>query len=84
VTYYRSYEEVLFVQDGDASIYVQAPDTLAKVAPGDRVLIKGKTHDSYRPEFSPCSITFFTMANFLRRCPPTLRSSFAETMTRHS
>jgi diguanylate cyclase (GGDEF)-like protein len=58
VTYYRSYEEVLFVQDGDASIYVQAPDTLAKVAPGDRVLIKGKTHDSYRPEVFASSITF--------------------------
>ena len=58
VTYYRAYEEVLFVQDGNAAIYVQPPDTLAKVVPGDRILIHGKTHDSYRPEIFADSITF--------------------------
>jgi diguanylate cyclase (GGDEF)-like protein len=48
ITYYRPYERTMFVQDGDAAIYVQAPKAL-KVAPGDRILIRGTTHDSFRP-----------------------------------
>jgi len=55
VTYNRSYEGTLFVEDGDDSIYVQAPPTL-KFAPGDRVLVKGKTHDSFRPEIFADSV----------------------------
>jgi len=48
VTYFRSYEKTMFVQDGDVAIYVQAP-TNARLVPGDRVLIKGTTHESFRP-----------------------------------
>jgi diguanylate cyclase (GGDEF)-like protein len=48
VTYYRGYENNLFVQDGDAAIYVQAP-TDAKLVPGDRVLIHGNTKPSFNP-----------------------------------
>jgi len=48
VTYYRDYENTLFVQDGDAAIYVQ-PKTRLTLVPGDRVLIKGTTLDSFRP-----------------------------------
>ncbi len=48
------------MQDGDAAIYVQTPDTLAKLVPGDRVLIHGKTHDSYRPEIFADKITFLS------------------------
>jgi hypothetical protein len=42
VTYFRPYEETLFVQEGDAAIYVEAT-TNAKLVPGDRVRIRGKT-----------------------------------------
>ncbi len=48
VTYFRSYEKTMFVQDGDVAIYVQAT-TAAKLVPGDRIFIKGTTHESFRP-----------------------------------
>ena len=48
VTYYRSYERLLFVQDGDAAIYVGYPAIL-KLVPGDRVLVLGKTQKSFSP-----------------------------------
>jgi diguanylate cyclase (GGDEF)-like protein len=58
VTYYRDYEQVLFVQDEGASIYIQGPANGPALAPGDRVLVKGKTHNSYRPEILADSVTF--------------------------
>jgi diguanylate cyclase (GGDEF)-like protein len=48
VTYFRGYEKTLFVQDGENAIYVQATTTL-KLEPGDRILIRGYTRDSFRP-----------------------------------
>ncbi len=42
VTYFRNYENTLFVQDGDTAIYVYAPSNL-KLSPGDRVLVRGET-----------------------------------------
>ena len=48
VTYYRPSEKTLFVQDGDFAIYVQ-PTTTVKMAPGDRILIRGATEPSFRP-----------------------------------
>jgi diguanylate cyclase (GGDEF)-like protein len=48
VTYFRSYEKTLFVQDGDTAIYVLATTKL-KLQPGDRILIHGVTRDSFRP-----------------------------------
>ena len=48
VTYYRGYENTLFVQDGDAAIYVSAARE-SKLVPGDRVLVKGTTQGSFRP-----------------------------------
>ncbi|MGA9588076.1 MAG: GGDEF domain-containing protein [Terracidiphilus sp.] len=56
VTYYRPYERTLFVQDGDAAIYVQ-PSAQIQLSAGDRVLIKGTTHESFRPLISATSIT---------------------------
>jgi diguanylate cyclase (GGDEF)-like protein len=48
VTYIRGYERTLFVQDGDVGIFVLiAPEV--KLAPGDRVLVRGKTQASFRP-----------------------------------
>jgi diguanylate cyclase (GGDEF)-like protein len=57
VTYYRSYEQVLFVQDEGAAIYVQVPPNPPALAPGDRILVRGKTHDSFRPEIFAESVT---------------------------
>jgi diguanylate cyclase (GGDEF)-like protein len=48
VTYYRGYERTLFVQDGDAAIYIGYPNDL-KLVPGDRVLVRGKTQKSFNP-----------------------------------
>jgi diguanylate cyclase (GGDEF)-like protein len=48
VTYFRSYEKVLFVQDGNAAIFVATPTT-SKLVPGDRVLVKGRMQESFRP-----------------------------------
>jgi len=56
VTFFRSYEDVLFVQDDGLAIYIQTPVNLT-LEPGDRVLIKGKTHNSYRTEVFANSIT---------------------------
>jgi len=55
VTYYRRYERTMFVQDGDVAIYVQA-NLQTQVSVGDRVLIKGTTHESFRPFVSATSI----------------------------
>lgn len=48
VTYYRSYEHTLFVQDGADAIFVYSPE-IFKIATGDRVLIEGSTRPSFRP-----------------------------------
>ena len=56
VTYYRSYEGTLFVQDGDAAIYVQ-PIKAYNLAPGDRVHIQGLTRESFRPFVATATIT---------------------------
>ena len=47
VTYY-GYRHVLFVQDGETAIYVEAPRDL-EVVPGDRVLVRGEMRPSFRP-----------------------------------
>src|SRR6185437_14029847 len=44
VTYFRSYEKTLFVQDGEDAMYVGATTTLP-LAPGDRISIRG-THET--------------------------------------
>jgi diguanylate cyclase (GGDEF)-like protein len=48
VTYFRSYEKTLFVQDQNAAIYVYATTDL-NLVPGDRVFIRGRAQDSFRP-----------------------------------
>jgi diguanylate cyclase (GGDEF)-like protein len=48
VTYFRSYENTLFVQDGDAALYVWSATGL-KLIPGDRILVEGKTHADFSP-----------------------------------
>ena len=56
VTYRRANESNLFVQDGDEAIYVYAK-TDFKMSPGDRVLIRGKVHDTFRPIVSADAVT---------------------------
>ena len=56
VTYYRDYERTLFVQDGNFAIYVQ-PKMPVHLSPGDRVLINGTTHESFRPFVSATSVS---------------------------
>ncbi|MFZ0395739.1 MAG: GGDEF domain-containing protein [Terracidiphilus sp.] len=48
VTYFRSYEKTLFVQDGAWGVYVSATTGL-NLVPGDRVLVRGVTQDSFHP-----------------------------------
>ena len=48
VTFKRENEAPLFVEDTGEAIYVYA-NTDIRLAPGDRVLIRGKTQSSFRP-----------------------------------
>jgi diguanylate cyclase (GGDEF)-like protein len=56
VTYYRSYDKDLFVQDGPDAIYVHAITKL-DLAPGERVQVNGTTHESFRPYVNSADIT---------------------------
>ncbi len=56
VTYIRGYEQVLFVQSGNAALYVQTPEGL-QLAVGDRVQIKGKTQGGFKPFVIADSVT---------------------------
>ena len=56
VTYYRSYDKDLFVQDGNDAIYVHATTNL-KLTPGDLVQVHGTTHESFRPYVNSRDIT---------------------------
>lgn len=55
VTYYRSVGRELFVQDGDAAIYVYHPQPLHLV-PGDRIRVTGTTRESFRPYIAGSAI----------------------------
>ena len=56
VTYFRGYENLLFIQDGDVAVYVHATTDL-KLEPGDRVLVRGTTHESFRSYILASDIT---------------------------
>lgn len=55
VTYYRPSDQGLFVQSGSAAVYVQAV-TSSKLRPGDRIQVRGTTHESFRPYIDSSSI----------------------------
>jgi diguanylate cyclase (GGDEF)-like protein len=59
VTYYRSYEKNLFVQDEDAAIYVH-PTAMYKLVPGDRIRVNGTMHESFRPFVEGAEITLLS------------------------
>jgi len=56
VIYYRGYERTLFVEDGELGIYVQ-PRMQVQLSPGDRILIEGTTHESFRPFIAGANVT---------------------------
>ena len=72
VTYFRPYERTMFVQDGETAIYVQAV-TPIKVVAGDRVLIRGTTHESFRPFVMMTEIKVLGHAPLPKAVPATFK-----------
>jgi diguanylate cyclase (GGDEF)-like protein len=56
VTYYDRSDVNLFVEDQGQAIYVETGYN-QDIAPGDRVLVRGKTHASFRPEIIADNVT---------------------------
>jgi diguanylate cyclase (GGDEF)-like protein len=56
VTYYDRSDINLFVEDQGVAIYVETAQN-QDIAPGDRVLVRGKTHASFRPEIIANNVT---------------------------
>ncbi|MGB8261324.1 MAG: GGDEF domain-containing protein [Terracidiphilus sp.] len=72
VTYDRSFEGTIFVEDAGAAIYVQ-PAQGTVLAPGDRILIQGTTHASFRPYVNATSIRFLRHGSLPIPIPATFR-----------
>ena len=70
VTYYRSYERNMFVQDGDAAIYVH-PSLMYRLIPGDRVKLRGTMHESFRPYVENADLTILSHGPLPRPTRPT-------------
>jgi diguanylate cyclase (GGDEF)-like protein len=71
VTYSRPYERELFMQDGDAAIYVHTLPDL-KFVPGDHVLVRGIMRESFRPYVDSKDITLLSHGAL----PKPVRASF--------
>jgi diguanylate cyclase (GGDEF)-like protein len=56
VTYFRGYENTLFVEDGRSAIFVNASPSL-KLVPGDLVRVRGVLRPSFRPYVDGRAIT---------------------------
>ena len=70
VSYFPGYESLLFVQDGDAGIFVLAPQD-AHLAAGDRVLVRGVTRESFRPIVIPDNVTVLRHGDLPKAVPAT-------------
>jgi diguanylate cyclase (GGDEF)-like protein len=70
VVYSRGYESLLFVQDGDAALFVN-PATKETLIPGDRIFIKGKTQGSFRPLVVASAITVLHHGTLPKPVPAT-------------
>jgi diguanylate cyclase (GGDEF)-like protein len=70
VTYYRWYTRELFVQDGDAAIYVYLTKDF-RLTPGDRIRIRGKTRPSFRPVIESSDLTLLHKGEPPRPLPAT-------------
>jgi diguanylate cyclase (GGDEF)-like protein len=73
VTYYRASNRDLFVQDGDAAIFVHSPLNL-NLVPGDRIRVRGTTRGSFRPYIESKNIQVIGHGDL----PKPLRATFAE------
>jgi diguanylate cyclase (GGDEF)-like protein len=71
VTYVRTYERALFVQDGDQATYVDWP-TSNTLQPGDRVEIKGTTKQSFKPIVIAASVALLHHGEL----PPAVPATF--------
>ena len=56
VTYFRSYESTLFVEDKGEAIYVRGTTSLA-LEPGDRIVVRGSTYADFSPDVVSNQIT---------------------------
>ena len=70
VSYFPGYESLLFVQDGDAGIFVLAPMNV-RLAAGDRVLVRGAMRESFRPIVIPDSVTVLRHGDLPKAVPAT-------------
>jgi diguanylate cyclase (GGDEF)-like protein len=70
VTYFRGFQNELFVQDGQDAIFVKA-NTTAVFAPGDRVLVKGTTQADFRPYIFSNDITLLHHGDLPKPAPAT-------------
>ncbi len=73
VTYVRSYQHALFVEDGDSALYVDWP-TESLLEPGDRVEVTGATKQSFRPIVLAKSVTLIRHGTL----PPPVPATFDE------
>lgn len=70
VTYRRKQEITLFAEDAGEGIYVSANADM-KLAPGDRVLVRGKASDSFRPIVVADSVTLLRHGPLPKPMPAT-------------
>ena len=70
VTYYRNSDRTLFVQDGDAAIYLFTTRNL-KLVPGDRLRVRGITQPSFRPIVETNDITVLEHGDLPKPIPAT-------------
>ena len=70
VIYSRGYERLLYVQDGNEAFFV-SPPTTAEYLPGDRVMIKGDTQQSFRPLVVASDVTFLRHGDLPKPVPAT-------------
>ena len=72
VTSYRSYERNLFVQDGNAAIYVR-PALMYRLIPGDRIRVRGTMRESFRPYIENAQLTFLSHGPLPAPARPTFK-----------
>jgi diguanylate cyclase (GGDEF)-like protein len=73
VTYVCTYQNVLFVQDGEAAVFVRPLSDLGLVA-GDRIRVEGAMQPSFHPIVIPSKITFLHHGDL----PPAVPASFSQ------
>jgi len=70
VTYFRSDDKEIFVQDGDAAIYLFTSKNF-NLVPGDRVRVRGTTGPSFRPLVQTDDITVLRHGDLPKPIPST-------------